>query len=70
MWSPIKLDFSFYDFSMIFQNSPKINIKKIQTHRYCSKPAVKKPPRGLGGKIDDFGKFRGKTDGFIVEGVK
>ena len=62
MWSPIKLDFSFYDFSMIyydfFKNSPKKfkPIVTVATRCYCSKTAVKNCP---GGKIDGFRKFRG-----------
>jgi len=33
MYSPIKLDFLFYDFFMIFQNSIKINIKEKEKNR-------------------------------------
>jgi hypothetical protein len=45
MWSPTKLDFTFYDFSVIyydfFKDSAEINKKtKKQNWYYCSKPPV------------------------------
>jgi hypothetical protein len=45
MWSPTKLDFTFYDFSVIyydfFKDSAEINLKaKKQNGYYCSKPMV------------------------------
>jgi hypothetical protein len=59
MCSPIKLDFSFYDFSMIFQKfTENKKKKKIQIRRHCSKSAVTvaKPPlkTAPGGKSDGF----------------
>jgi hypothetical protein len=50
MWSPIKLDFPFYDFSVIyydfFKDSDEINKKKKTNRCYCSKTVVTvvKPP--------------------------
>jgi hypothetical protein len=37
-----------------------------QPHGYCSKYALSKGP---GGNLTGFGKFRGRIDRFIVEGV-
>ena len=57
MWSPIKLDFSFYDFSMIYYDFSKIHRKQIKKIKFktVAKPPLKNRP---GGKIDGFGKFR------------
>jgi hypothetical protein len=56
MWSPTKLDFLFYDFSVIYYDFSKIQRKQIEkekvktvvtvaNHGYCSKTAVQNRSR-------------------------
>jgi hypothetical protein len=60
MWSPTKLDFLFYDFSVIYYDFSNIqrketkrqNVSTVANPRYCSKTAVENRPEG---KIDGFG---------------
>jgi len=60
MWNPRKLNFSFYDFSVIYYNLSKIQRKKIIKEkikpRYCSKPTIESH---FGGYLIGFEKFRG-----------
>jgi hypothetical protein len=72
MWSPTKLDFLFYEFSVIYydfyKDSNEINKKeKDKTVVTVAKPPSKTARRG---DLAGFAKFRGKLDHFIIYGVK
>jgi hypothetical protein len=42
VWSPKEFDFSFFDFSVIFQSFSRNNLKrKGQNHRYGSKTTIR-----------------------------
>jgi hypothetical protein len=66
MWNLTKLDFLFYDFSVIYYNFSKIQRKEIEKEkskrRYCSKTlvTVAKPPSktASGCNLNGFEKFR------------
>jgi len=68
MQSPTKLDFLFYDFSVIYDDFSdiiwkQIGKKKNSKPQYCSKTAIKNRPGVIWTVLDSSG---GKLDCFIV----